>query len=76
MIQARIAPCRSMVFGDQMMQRLVGRLHPRRRHAGGHRFDALSPTGKQQAGAIGSERRRPVGVPERCRQRLDIGGEP
>ena len=29
---------------------------------GGHRFDALAFTGKDQAGAIGAKRRHPISV--------------
>jgi hypothetical protein len=58
------------------MQRLMRRLHPRRRYARGHRFDALPLTGQQQASAIESERRRPAGLSERCCPCLDIGCEP
>jgi hypothetical protein len=53
----------------------VRRLHALWLHASGHRFDTLTIAGQQQAGAIGLERRRTIGMPQRRRQCLDIGSK-
>ena len=57
----------------EVMQRLVRRLHALRFYARCHRLHALALARQQQAGAIGLKWRRPIGVPKRPCQSLDIG---
>lgn len=67
---------RPLRFGDEVVQRLVGRLHAPRLHACGHRLDALASTREEQPRAIRAERRAPISMPQHRRHRLDIGHEP
>ena len=59
----------------EVMQRLMRRPHAPWLHASRHRFDTLTIAGQQQAGAIGLERRRAIGMPQHRRQCLDIGSK-
>lgn len=54
-------------LGQEVMQRLMRRLHAPWLHPRGHRFDAFAITGQQQSRAIGSEWRTPVSM---TKQRL------
>ena len=58
------------------MQRLMRRLHATGRNPRRHRLDALALPRQQQPGAIGLQRRLPIGVTERRRQGLDISRKP
>jgi hypothetical protein len=66
---------RPVRLGDQMMQRLLRRLHPLRLQPGRHRLDALALTRQQQPGAVGLERRGAISVAEFRNQRIEIGVE-
>jgi hypothetical protein len=59
---------RPLGIGEEMVQRLVRRLHPVRRHPGGHRLHALALARQDEPGTIGFEWWLPVNFTERRRQ--------
>ena len=68
-----IAPFR---LGDEVMQRLMGRLNALRSDAGGHRLDTLALAGQQQPRAVGVHRFAPIGMAEHARNRFHIPRKP
>src|SRR3954467_2017824 len=62
--------------GDEMQQRLVLGRDPGRRRCGCDRLDALALARQQQAQAIITQRRRPIGMPDRRGGRRDKGAKP
>jgi len=62
--------------GDEMQQRLVLGRNPGRRRHRRDRLDALALARQQQAQAIITQRRRPIGMPDHLGERLDIGAKP
>jgi hypothetical protein len=70
--QRRVAPVR---LGHHMVQRLMPRPDTSRLDPRGHRLDALAGTGQQQPRAVGTRRRRPAGVTQHRRDRIQIGCE-
>jgi hypothetical protein len=58
----------------EVMQRLVGGLHPSRLDARGHWLDAFAIAREQQSRTIRSERCGSIGMPKCRRDRLHIGG--
>ena len=62
-------------LGDEVMQRLMGRLNALRGDAGGHRLDTLALAGQQQPRAVGVHRFAPIGMAEHPRNRSQIPGK-
>jgi len=62
-------------FRHEVMQRLVGGLHPPRLDTGCHRLDTLAIAWEQQSRAIRAERCGAVGMAKNRRDRLDVSGK-
>ena len=59
-------------LGHEVVQRLVGRLHPTGINPRRHGLDALALARQDQPGAVGFERRHTIGMAECSGQTLDI----
>ncbi len=68
--------CTIFGFSHHVVQGLVRGLHTPRFDPRCHRFHAFAITRQDQTGAIGAERRRTIGMTQRCSQGLDIRLEP
>ncbi len=67
---------RPIGLGHEMVQRLVRRPYSFRLDTCRHRFDAFPIARKQQARAIGSERRDPISMAKNHGDGINVGGEP